>query len=68
MSGPGRFSVIHILSLWTLVQVPVIWWSARTHDVARHKGSVRGMVIGALLTAGFFTFPFGRLLGRWLFG
>ena len=25
-------------------------------------------VIPALLIAGFFTFPFGRLLGRWLFG
>lgn len=25
-------------------------------------------IIGALLLAGFFTFPFDRLLGRWLFG
>ena len=73
VSGPrssimGRFSLIHILSVWTLIQVPIIWWSARTHNVARHRGSVRGMVIGALLIAGFFTFPFGRLLGHWLFG
>lgn len=66
-SGSGRFSLIHILSLYTLVQVPIIWWSARTHNVARHRGSVRGMVIGALLIAGFFTFPFNRLLGHWLF-
>ena len=66
-SGPGRFSLIHILSAWTLIQVPIIWWSARTHNVARHRGSVRGMVIGALLIAGFFTFPFHRLLGHWLF-
>jgi uncharacterized membrane protein len=29
---------------------------------------VRGMVTGALLVAGFFTFPFGRMLGAWLFG
>ena len=28
---------------------------------------VRGLVIGALLIAGFFTFPFNRLLGSWLF-
>lgn len=67
-SGPGRFSVIHILSVWTLIQVPIIWWSARTHHLERHRGSVRGMVIGALLIAGFFTFPFHRLLGTWLFG
>ena len=68
VSGPGRFSIIHVLSGWTLIQVPVLWWSARHHNVARHKRAVHGMVIGALLIAGFFTFPFDRLLGRWLFG
>ena len=66
--SPGHFSVIHILSVWTLVQVPIIWWSARRHRVARHRMAVRGMVTGALLIAGFFTFPFHRLLGHWLFG
>ena len=25
-------------------------------------------ITGALLVAGFFTFPFDRLLGHWLFG
>lgn len=64
----GGFSWIHILSAWTLVQVPRIVWTARTHQVARHRGAVRGMVTGALLVAGFFTFPFGRLMGDWLFG
>jgi len=63
----GGFSFIHILSAWTLIQVPLIAWSARTHNVAAHRGSVRGMVLGALLIAGFFTFPFNRLLGQWLF-
>lgn len=64
----GGFSYIHILSIWTMVQVPIIIWAARTHNVARHRGAVRGMVLGALLIAGFFTFPFDRLLGHWLFG
>lgn len=68
LSNHGGFSLIHLLSLFTLVQVPVIVWSARTHRVARHRGAVRAMVTGALLIAGFFTFPFGRLLGHWLFG
>lgn len=67
VSGPGQFSVIHLLSLWTLIQVPLIWWTARRHDVTRHRRAVHGMVIGALLVAGFFTFPFHRLLGTWLF-
>lgn len=64
----GRFSVIHILSLWTLYLVPKIVWSARTHRVKQHRNSVRGTVFGALLIAGYFTFPFDRMLGRWLFG
>jgi len=64
----GQFSIIHILSVWTLIQAPIIWWSARQHRVARHRSAVRGMVTGALLIAGFFTFPFDRLLGQFLFG
>lgn len=64
----GGFSVIHILSVWTMIQVPLIIWRARQHDWVRHRSAVRGMVLGALLIAGFFTFPFNRLLGHWLFG
>ncbi len=64
----GGFSIIHLLSAWVLIQVPLIWWSARTHNIRQHRSSVRGMVFGALLIAGFFTFPFNRLLGQWLFG
>ena len=66
--NPGHFSPIHLLSLFTLVQAPLIWWSARTHRVARHRFAVRAMVTGALLIAGFFTFSSGRLLGHFLFG
>ncbi|RDE04769.1 DUF2306 domain-containing protein [Sphingomonas aracearum] len=68
MSHPGHLSFIHLLSLYVLVAAPLIWWTARTHRVAAHRGQVRGMVTGALVLAGFFTLPFGRLLGGWLFG
>ena len=64
----GGFSVIHLLSIMTVIGVPVLILSARRRDFGRHRGQVRGFVIGALLVAGFFTFPFDRLLGRWLFG
>ncbi len=67
-ANDGGFSFIHILSAWTLFQVPLIAWSARQHNVRQHRRSVRAMVLGALLIAGFFTFPFNRLLGQWLFG
>ena len=66
--NPGGFSIIHVLSVWTLIQVPLIVVRARQHDWLRHRSAVRGMVLGALLIAGFFTFPFSRLLGSWLFG
>lgn len=64
----GSLYFIHILSAWTLVQVPLIVLRARRHDPAGHRSAVRGMVTGALLIAGIFTFPFDRLLGSWLFG
>lgn len=64
----GGFSLIHLLSLWVIIQVPLIWWSARTHRVRWHRSTVRAMVLGALIAAGAFTFPFDRLLGHWLFG
>jgi uncharacterized membrane protein len=68
LSNPGGFGPIHILSVWVLIQAPLLWHTARTHQVVRHRRSVRGLVTGALLIAGFFTFPFDRLLGHWLFG
>jgi hypothetical protein len=41
--------------------------NARSHNVPAHRRAVRGLVVGALLAAGFFTFAFDRLLGHWLF-
>ncbi|MET0239445.1 MAG: hypothetical protein ABW184_06055 [Sphingobium sp.] len=64
---PGHFSLIHILSAFTVAMVPLLVLSARRHKVAEHRRRVRLMITGALLIAGFFTFPFDRLLGHWLF-
>jgi uncharacterized membrane protein len=66
-TGPG-FSPIHLLSVITIVGVPLTIWAARRHKVAAHRFGIRLAVTGALLIAGFFTFPFGRMMGRWLFG
>jgi uncharacterized membrane protein len=64
----GDFSFIHILSVIVLLQVPRLVIAARNHDRAAHERGVRGIVIGALLIAGFFTFVFNRMLGNWLLG
>jgi uncharacterized membrane protein len=67
-SSDGGFSIIHILSVFVLINVPLIIIAARRRDIEKHRRRSRAMVIGALLVAGFFTFPFNRLLGSWLFG
>jgi len=68
VTNDGHFSPIHILSVVVLILLPLLVTTARAHNHQRHRRIVRGLVIGALLTAGFFTFPFHRMLGTWLFG
>ena len=63
----GDFSFIHILSIIVLIMVPRLVMHARAHNHLAHQRTVHGLVIGALLLAGFFTFPFDRMLGHWLF-
>ena len=38
------------------------------NDYFGQRGQARGFMVGALLVAGFSTFPFNHLLGGWLFG
>ena len=66
--NPGHWSYIHLLSLFTMGQVPFIVLAARRHNWKRHRSAVRGMVTGGLVVAGFFTLTSERLLGHWLFG
>ena len=66
--APGHFSPIHVLSIYVLVSLPLIVRAARQGRIARHRAMIRGMVTGALVIAGLFTFTSNRLLGSWLFG
>lgn len=52
----------------TLIGVPRLVLAARQHRIADHRRGVRVIVSLALLVVGLFTFPFGRILGQWLFG
>jgi uncharacterized membrane protein len=62
----GKLSFVHIFSVITIVTVPLLIFAARYHRIARHRGAVRGLVTGALLTAGYFTLLPNRMLGGWL--
>lgn len=66
--NPGHLSPIHGLSALTIVAVPLLVWRARQHRIDLHRRSVRVLITAGLLTAGTLAFPFGRLLGQWLFG
>jgi uncharacterized membrane protein len=64
----GQLSWIHFLTLFTLTMLVRMVAAARRKDHVQHRAAIRGLVLGALLIAGFFTFPFNRLLGQWLLG
>lgn len=64
----GHFGYIHLLSVLTLVTVPLAYHAARTHQVALHRRNMLGLYFGGLLLAGAFAFAPGRLLHSWLFG
>ena len=64
----GDFSLIHLLSILTLVSLPWGVWNARRHRVARHRQTMLGLFIGALVIAGGFTFLPGRIMHTVLFG
>ena len=64
----GNFSFIHLLSIFTLVQVPRIVIAVRNNDIDRHRWGIRWLVIGGLLIAGYFTLLGARMLGNWLLG
>lgn len=68
VAGPGRFSWIHLLSILTLVMLPVAVWGARTGRIATHQRTMQGIFLGGLVIAGAFTFLPSRILGRVVFG
>jgi uncharacterized membrane protein len=64
----GPFSPIHLLSIFTLVMVPLAVWRAHTHRVADHKRIMIMTFSGALVIAGLFTLVPGRIMHAVVFG
>ena len=64
----GPWSPIHLLSLFTLVTLPLAVLLARWHEVARHRRAMTGLFVGALVIAGAFTLLPGRIMHAVVFG
>src|SRR5712692_2111904 len=64
----GPWSPIHLLSLFTLVMLPLAVLRARQHHVRRHQFAMTGLFVGALVIAGGFTLLPGRIMHAVLFG
>jgi uncharacterized membrane protein len=64
----GDFSLIHILSIVTLVALPGAVLDARRHRVDRHAKGMRVLFLAALVIAGLFTFLPGRIMHDVAFG
>src|ERR1700704_5172020 len=52
----GPWSPIPLLAIFTLVMLPLGLWAAHSHAVARHRSTMIGLYLGALVIAGLFTF------------
>ncbi|WP_309628366.1 DUF2306 domain-containing protein [Brevundimonas sp.] len=64
----GALSLVHLLSGWTVVILPMAVHAARRHEVVKHRGRMTGLFVGALVIAGLLTLFPGRLMWRVFLG
>ena len=64
----GPWSPIHLLSIFTLIMLPIAVWRARRHRIADHRRIMTLIFVGALVIAGLFTFVPGRIMHAVFFG
>jgi len=64
----GPWSPIHLLSIFTLVMLPLGVWRAHRHHVTDHRRIMVGLFAGALVIAGLFTLLPGRIMHAVIFG
>ncbi len=64
----GLWSPIHLLSIFTLVVLPLAVWRAHQHRVADHRRIMISLFAGALVLAGLFTLVPGRIMHTVVFG
>jgi uncharacterized membrane protein len=64
----GPLGPIHLLSIFTLIVLPIAVWRAHTHRVADHRRIMIFIFAGALVIAGLFTLLPGRIMHQVVFG
>jgi uncharacterized membrane protein len=64
----GPWSPIHLLAIFVLIMLPVAVFAARRHAVERHRRTMIGLFVGALVIAGLFTLAPGRIMHAVVFG
>jgi uncharacterized membrane protein len=64
----GPWSPIHLLSIFTLIVLPLAVWKAHRHEVTAHRRAMIFIFTGALVIAGLFTVVPGRIMHTVLFG
>lgn len=63
----GHFSAIHILSVITLVNIPLAIWARRRGNIRWHAGAMIGNYAGLVIAGAFALAPY-RIMGKVLFG
>ena len=64
----GPFSLIHLLSVFVLVMLPLALLAAHRHQVATHRRAMLLLFAGTLVIAGAFTLYPGRIMHKVVFG
>ncbi|MBA4226035.1 MAG: hypothetical protein C0456_05320 [Hyphomonas sp.] len=65
--NPGGFSLIHALSAWTMIVLPMGLAAARRKNISKHRKEMTGLFVGGLVVAGLFSFLPGRLMWHLFF-
>ena len=58
----NAYSPIHALSAWTLLGLPFGIAAIRRRNLKKHRDTMTGMFVGAMVIAGLFSFLPGRLM------
>jgi uncharacterized membrane protein len=62
------YSIIHLLTGWTLIALPMGVFAIRNRNVKAHKRSMLGLYLGGLVVAGALTLLPGRFMFQLFFG